>query len=87
MGIKAEAMGVPPVVSVDIPSGWHVENGDTEGTGFLPEMLVFTFIPHFQTKTKSKSVGVCKDIRVFCYLNGTFHQEFDLMIFHLLFCK
>jgi NAD(P)H-hydrate repair Nnr-like enzyme with NAD(P)H-hydrate epimerase domain len=42
VGIKAEEMGVPPVVSVDIPSGWHVENGDTEGTGFLPEMLVFT---------------------------------------------
>jgi NAD(P)H-hydrate repair Nnr-like enzyme with NAD(P)H-hydrate epimerase domain len=39
-GKIAEEVGVPPVVSVDIPSGWHVENGDTEGTGFMPDMLV-----------------------------------------------
>ena len=23
----------PPLVSVDIPSGWHVENGDERGSG------------------------------------------------------
>ncbi|KAH7654673.1 Pyridoxamine 5'-phosphate oxidase protein [Dioscorea alata] len=28
------------VVSVDIPSGWHVEEGDTDGSGFKPEMLL-----------------------------------------------
>jgi len=39
-GTTAEEAGIPPVVSVDIPSGWHVENGDTEGTGLLPDMLV-----------------------------------------------
>jgi pyridoxamine-phosphate oxidase len=32
-------------VSVDIPSGWHVENGDTEGTGLLPDMLVSLTAP------------------------------------------
>lgn len=31
------------VVSVDIPSGWHVEEGDTDGSGFKPEMLVRTW--------------------------------------------
>lgn len=44
-GQTAEEMGVPPVVSVDIPSGWHVENGDTEGTGLLPDMLVSLIFP------------------------------------------
>lgn len=28
------------VVSVDIPSGWHVEKGDTNGNGIKPDMLV-----------------------------------------------
>lgn len=37
---EANEVGVPPVVAVDIPSGWHVEDGDTEGTGLLPDMLV-----------------------------------------------
>ena len=27
--------GPPPVVSVDIPSGWHVEKGDENGDGVL----------------------------------------------------
>lgn len=30
----------PPIVSVDIPSGWHVEEGDINGEGIKPEMLV-----------------------------------------------
>lgn len=30
----------PFIVSVDIPSGWHVEEGDVDGTGIKPDMLV-----------------------------------------------
>jgi len=30
----------PVIVSVDIPSGWHVEEGDVDGTGIKPDMLV-----------------------------------------------
>ncbi|XP_012831168.1 PREDICTED: pyridoxine/pyridoxamine 5'-phosphate oxidase 1, chloroplastic-like isoform X2 [Erythranthe guttata] len=42
------------VVSVDIPSGWHVEEGDITGDGIKPDMLVkkkitgfFFFFPKF----------------------------------------
>jgi NAD(P)H-hydrate epimerase len=31
----------PVIVSVDIPSGWHVEEGDVDGTGIKPDMLVY----------------------------------------------
>lgn len=44
-GSTADEAGVPPVVSVDIPSGWHVENGDTEGSGLRPDMLVSLISP------------------------------------------
>lgn len=42
-----------PVVSVDIPSGWHVEEGDLDGTGLRPAMLISLTAPklcarHFQ---------------------------------------
>ena len=30
----------PVIVSVDIPSGWHVEEGDVDGEGIKPDMLV-----------------------------------------------
>lgn len=30
----------PVIVSVDIPSGWHVEDGDVSGEGIKPDMLV-----------------------------------------------
>jgi hypothetical protein len=30
----------PAIVSVDIPSGWHVEEGDVDGGGIKPDMLV-----------------------------------------------
>lgn len=34
----------PIIVSVDIPSGWHVEDGDISGEGIKPDMLVrFSF--------------------------------------------
>lgn len=28
------------IASIDIPSGWHVEEGDTNGDGIKPDMLV-----------------------------------------------
>lgn len=36
-----------PVISVDIPSGWHVENGDIYGTGFLPDAVISLTVPKF----------------------------------------
>lgn len=35
----------PPVVAVDIPSGWHVEEGDVAGDGLRPQMLVSLTTP------------------------------------------
>lgn len=29
-----------PVISIDIPSGWHVEDGDVTGESIKPDMLV-----------------------------------------------
>lgn len=34
-----------PLVSVDVPSGWHVEDGDTAGTGLAPSMLISLTAP------------------------------------------
>eukprot|EP00892_Ulva_mutabilis_P011890 jgi/Ulvmu1/9073/UM005_0168.1 len=33
------------VASVDVPSGWHVEDGDVEGTGLRPQMLISLTAP------------------------------------------
>lgn len=33
----------PAIVSVDIPSGWHVEDGDINGNGIKPDMLVIVY--------------------------------------------
>eukprot|EP00897_Mesotaenium_endlicherianum_P003829 jgi/Mesen1/3474/ME000195S02618 len=44
-GASAEATDAPPVVSIDIPSGWHVEEGDVDGTGLRPAMLVSLTAP------------------------------------------
>ncbi len=33
------------IASVDIPSGWHVENGDENGDGLRPDMLVSLTAP------------------------------------------
>ncbi|KAI5683560.1 hypothetical protein M9H77_04788 [Catharanthus roseus] len=38
------------VVSVDIPSGWHVEKGDTNGNGIKPDMLVSLTAPKLCAK-------------------------------------
>ncbi|XP_027356555.1 pyridoxine/pyridoxamine 5'-phosphate oxidase 1, chloroplastic isoform X1 [Abrus precatorius] len=38
------------IVSVDIPSGWHVEDGDVDGTGIKPDMLVSLTAPKLCAK-------------------------------------
>ncbi|KAK2391608.1 pyridoxine/pyridoxamine 5'-phosphate oxidase 1, chloroplastic [Trifolium repens] len=40
----------PVIVSVDIPSGWHVEEGDVDGTGIKPDMLISLTAPKFCAK-------------------------------------
>lgn len=39
-----------PIVSVDIPSGWHVEQGDINGEGLKPNMLVSLTAPKLCAK-------------------------------------
>ena len=34
-----------PVASIDIPSGWHVEEGDINGVGLQPELLISLTAP------------------------------------------
>ena len=36
-----------PVLSVDIPSGWHVEDGDIYSTGFLPDAVISLTVPKY----------------------------------------
>ena len=45
LGILCPPAEAPPVVSVDIPSGWGVEAGDTTGRGLRPDMLVSLTAP------------------------------------------
>ncbi|CAN6299591.1 unnamed protein product [Urochloa humidicola] len=40
----------PAIVSVDIPSGWHVEEGDVDGGGIKPDMLVSLTAPKLCAK-------------------------------------
>jgi NAD(P)H-hydrate epimerase len=54
----APAANPPVVVSVDIPSGWHVEKGDAgcEGPVLAPDMLVSLTAPklaarHFKVRS------------------------------------
>lgn len=35
----------PMIISVDIPSGWNVNEGDSLGTGFMPDVLVSLTAP------------------------------------------
>lgn len=38
-----------PVLSVDIPSGWHVDEGDIHRTNFTPAALVSLTLPKYST--------------------------------------
>ena len=49
----------PPVVAVDIPSGWHVEDGDVAGDGLRPEMLVSLTTP---TRAAARFAGRHHDL-------------------------
>ncbi|KAK4571860.1 hypothetical protein RGQ29_030316 [Quercus rubra] len=40
----------PVIVSIDIPSGWHVEEGDIGGEGIKPDMLVSLTAPKLCAK-------------------------------------
>lgn len=40
----------PVVVSVDVPSGWHVEDGEISGKGMKPHMLVSLIAPKLCAK-------------------------------------
>ncbi|CAI5501101.1 unnamed protein product [Closterium sp. Naga37s-1] len=44
-GSTAEEAGIPPIVAIDIPSGWDVERGDAAGTGLKPDMLISLTAP------------------------------------------
>ena len=39
-----------PTVSVDVPSGWHVDKGDVNHTGFYPDALVSLTVPKLCAK-------------------------------------
>ncbi|KAK8941856.1 hypothetical protein KSP40_PGU018170 [Platanthera guangdongensis] len=43
--IDIETQSSHAVISVDIPSGWHVEEGDISGDGIKPDMLVSLTAP------------------------------------------
>ncbi|KAK2659865.1 hypothetical protein Ddye_006398 [Dipteronia dyeriana] len=45
----------PVIVSIDIPSGWHVEEGDIGGEGIKPDMLVSLTAPKLCAKKFSGS--------------------------------
>ena len=34
-----------PVAAIDVPSGWHVDDGDVAGTHFMPHMLISLTAP------------------------------------------
>lgn len=44
------ASAPPPIISVDIPSGWDVEGGDVTGEGMQPDMLVSLTAPKRGTR-------------------------------------
>ncbi|CAN6480254.1 unnamed protein product [Victoria cruziana] len=41
---------MPPIVSIDIPSAWHVDDGDLSGRGIKPDMLVSLTSPKLCAK-------------------------------------
>ena len=41
------------VISVDVPSGWKVDEGDVSGMGFTPDVLISLTAPKLSSKTFS----------------------------------
>lgn len=39
------------IISVDIPSGWNVDEGDVAGTGFMPDVLISLTTPKLSAKS------------------------------------
>lgn len=39
-----------PIVSVDVPSGWNVDEGDVSGLGFMPQVLISLTAPKLCSK-------------------------------------
>nr|BAJ96979.1 predicted protein [Hordeum vulgare subsp. vulgare] len=50
LSVVGDSAKRPPIVSVDIPSGWHVEEGDVSGGGIKPDMLVSLTAPKLCAK-------------------------------------
>ena len=48
--MKAQADFKIPIVSVDVPSGWNVDEGDVSGLGFQPQVLVSLTAPKLCSK-------------------------------------
>lgn len=49
-GYDQARQNFPVIISVDIPSGWHVEEGDIGGEGIKPDMLVSLTAPKLCAK-------------------------------------
>lgn len=49
--IHAQQQGGVPVISVDVPSGWNVDEGDVNGSGFIPDVLVSLTTPKQSART------------------------------------
>mmetsp|Transcript_27745 Transcript_27745/g.59748 ORF Transcript_27745/g.59748 Transcript_27745/m.59748 type:complete len:405 (-) Transcript_27745:99-1313(-) len=45
-----EADNTVQILSVDVPSGWNVDEGDVANTGFVPDMLISLTAPKLCTK-------------------------------------
>jgi NAD(P)H-hydrate epimerase len=43
--IQQFASTTTPVLSVDIPSGWHVDEGDVHKTNFIPDAVISLTLP------------------------------------------
>jgi NAD(P)H-hydrate epimerase len=39
-----------PIISVDVPSGWNVDEGDVSSTGFMPQVLISLTTPKHSSK-------------------------------------
>lgn len=48
--VQADSSNNVQIVSVDVPSGWNVDEGDVANTGFVPDMLVSLTAPKLCTK-------------------------------------